>query len=98
MIAVIVLEMLAIRNLSAVVIAVSVPGTRQVEKLLQVERYSHVMHLVSGVQGVLAAEADAFIAAAKREREVAGSGGAGAVGGACTGVGVSGLDPGKGVG
>jgi anthranilate synthase component 1 len=39
---------------------VAVPGTIAVEPYRTVERYSHVMHLVSGVQGVLAPEADAF--------------------------------------
>ena len=32
---------------------VSEPGTRRVDQLLRVERYSHVMHLVSHVSGVL---------------------------------------------
>jgi len=39
---------------------VSVPGTRQVTKLLTVERYSHVMHLVSEVAGTLAPGLDAL--------------------------------------
>lgn len=39
---------------------VSVPGTRQVTKLLTVERYSHVMHLVSEVAGTLAHGLDAL--------------------------------------
>jgi anthranilate synthase component 1 len=39
---------------------VAVPGTIAVEPYRSVERYSHVMHLVSGVGGVLAAEHDAF--------------------------------------
>jgi anthranilate synthase component 1 len=39
---------------------VSVPGTRQVTRLLTVDRYSHVMHLVSEVQGVLAPGYDAL--------------------------------------
>jgi len=39
---------------------VAVPGTIGVEPFRSVERYSHVMHLVSGVSGVLAPEADAF--------------------------------------
>jgi len=39
---------------------VSVPGTRQVTKLLTVERYSHVMHLVSEVTGTLAPGLDAL--------------------------------------
>ena len=32
---------------------VSRPGTRRVDRLLQVDRYSHVMHLVSRVSGEL---------------------------------------------
>ena len=32
---------------------VSRPGSRRVDALLRVERYSHVMHLVSQVSGVL---------------------------------------------
>ena len=32
---------------------ISVPGTRRVSRLLTVERYSHVMHLVSEVEGTL---------------------------------------------
>lgn len=39
---------------------VAVPGTIAVEPYRTVERYSHVMHLVSGVRGVLAPEADAL--------------------------------------
>jgi anthranilate synthase component I len=39
---------------------VSIPGTRKVDKLLTVERYSHVMHLVSHVSGVLRPELDAL--------------------------------------
>ncbi len=39
---------------------VSVPGTRRVSPLLTVERYSHVMHLVSGVSGRLRPELDAL--------------------------------------
>lgn len=39
---------------------VSRPGTRQVSKLLAVDRYSHVMHLVSEVQGTLAPDLDAL--------------------------------------
>lgn len=35
-------------------------GTVQVHDLLVVERYSHVMHLVSGVSGALAADKDQF--------------------------------------
>jgi anthranilate synthase component 1 len=36
------------------------PGTIQVEPFRALERYSHVMHLVSGVAGTLAPETDAF--------------------------------------
>ena len=39
---------------------VAVNGSVQVRPFRSVERYSHVMHLVSGVQGVLAPGADAF--------------------------------------
>jgi len=39
---------------------VATPGTIRVEPSRIVERYSHVMHLVSGVTGVLRPEADAF--------------------------------------
>ncbi len=39
---------------------VATPGTVQVQELLVVERYSHVMHLVSGVQGRLAPGKDQF--------------------------------------
>lgn len=42
---------------------VSVPGTRRVEQLLVVERYSHVMHLVSRVTGTLRAGLDCLHAA-----------------------------------
>lgn len=35
-------------------------GTVRVSELMTVERYSHVMHIVSNVQGELAAESDAF--------------------------------------
>ncbi len=38
----------------------AVPGTVEVRPYRIVERYSHVMHLVSGVEGVLAPEADAL--------------------------------------
>lgn len=38
---------------------VSVPGTRRVDRLLQVERFSHVMHLVSRVIGRLRPDLDA---------------------------------------
>ncbi|MBE6481464.1 MAG: anthranilate synthase component 1 [Actinomyces ruminicola] len=39
---------------------VSVPGTRRVEDLLRVDRYSRVMHLVSEVSGKLAPDLDAL--------------------------------------
>jgi anthranilate synthase component 1 len=39
---------------------VSRPGTRQVSRLLTVDRYAHVMHLVSEVQGDLAEGLDAL--------------------------------------
>ncbi len=39
---------------------VAVPGSIVVDPYKRIERYSHVMHIVSGVQGVLRAEADAF--------------------------------------
>ncbi len=39
---------------------ISVPGTRQVSRLLEVERYAHVMHLVSEVNGTLRPEVDAL--------------------------------------
>ena len=39
---------------------VSEPGTRTVDKLLAVERYSHVMHLVSHVSGRLRSDLDAL--------------------------------------
>ncbi|WP_103061480.1 anthranilate synthase component 1 [Actinomyces qiguomingii] len=39
---------------------VSVPGTRRVEDLLRVDRYSRVMHLVSEVSGQLAPDLDAL--------------------------------------
>jgi anthranilate synthase component 1 len=39
---------------------VAVTGTVRVEPSRSIERYSHVMHLVSGVRGVLAPDADAF--------------------------------------
>ncbi|MCC6747783.1 MAG: anthranilate synthase component 1 [Deltaproteobacteria bacterium] len=39
---------------------VSVPGTRAVSRLLGVDRYSHVMHLVSHVEGELRPELDAL--------------------------------------
>ncbi|MBX6378353.1 MAG: anthranilate synthase component I family protein, partial [Clostridia bacterium] len=43
---------------------VAAPGSVQVSELLTVERYSHVMHLVSGVRGRLAPGRDAFDALA----------------------------------
>lgn len=39
---------------------VSRPGTRQVRRLLTVDRYAHVMHLVSEVEGLLADGSDAL--------------------------------------
>ena len=39
---------------------VSRPGTRRVDRLLSVERYSHVMHLVSYVSGELREDLDAL--------------------------------------
>ena len=39
---------------------VSRPGTREVTRLLTVDRYAHVMHLVSEVEGVLADDTDAL--------------------------------------
>lgn len=39
---------------------VAVPGSITVDPYRSIERYSHVMHIVSGVRGVLAPEADAF--------------------------------------
>ena len=36
------------------------PGTRNVADLLKVDRYSHVMHLVSRVVGQLREDCDAF--------------------------------------
>jgi anthranilate synthase component 1 len=39
---------------------VAVPGSIAVKPSRTVERYSHVMHLVSGVRGVLSAERDGF--------------------------------------
>lgn len=39
---------------------ISIPGTREVSRLLAVERYSHVMHLVSEVTGTLAPDIDAL--------------------------------------
>jgi anthranilate synthase component 1 len=37
-----------------------VPGTINVDPYRAIERYSHVMHIVSGVQGELAPQHDAF--------------------------------------
>jgi anthranilate synthase component 1 len=39
---------------------VAVPGTVKVDPYRAIERYSHVMHIVSGVQGKLAPQYDAF--------------------------------------
>jgi anthranilate synthase component 1 len=39
---------------------VAVPGTIEVEPYRSIERYSHVMHMVSGTTGVLAPQRDAF--------------------------------------
>jgi anthranilate synthase component 1 len=39
---------------------VSVPGTVKVDELMEVENYSHVMHIVSNVTGTLAPGKDAF--------------------------------------
>ena len=39
---------------------VALPGTVRVEPYRAIERYSHVMHIVSGVQGELAPQYDAF--------------------------------------
>jgi anthranilate synthase component 1 len=39
---------------------VSRPGTREVRRLLTVDRYAHVMHLVSEVEGILAEQHDAL--------------------------------------
>jgi anthranilate synthase component 1 len=39
---------------------ISAPGTRYVKDLLKVDRYSHVMHLVSRVVGTLRADLDAL--------------------------------------
>ncbi len=39
---------------------VSVPGTVEVSELMEVERYSHVMHLVTNVQGKLRPDTSAF--------------------------------------
>ncbi|PKQ20584.1 MAG: anthranilate synthase component I [Actinobacteria bacterium HGW-Actinobacteria-6] len=39
---------------------VSVPGTVKVDELMEVEYYSHVMHIVSNVTGTMAKDKDAF--------------------------------------
>ncbi len=39
---------------------VAVPGSIEVEPYRSIERYSHVMHMVSGTEGVLAPQYDAF--------------------------------------
>lgn len=39
---------------------ISKPGTVEVSELMQIERYSHVMHMVTNVQGQLSEEYDAF--------------------------------------
>lgn len=39
---------------------VAMPGTVTVPKLMEVERYSHVMHIVSRVEGLLKPDKDAF--------------------------------------
>jgi anthranilate synthase component 1 len=39
---------------------VAVPGSVRVDPYRTIERYSHVMHIVSGVEGVLAPDADQF--------------------------------------
>ncbi|MFC1949068.1 anthranilate synthase component I [Chloroflexota bacterium] len=41
---------------------VSKPGTVEVSELMEVERYSHVMHLVTNVQGKIRSDMDAFSA------------------------------------
>ncbi|MFC1991448.1 anthranilate synthase component I [Chloroflexota bacterium] len=41
---------------------VSEPGTVEVSELMEVERYSHVMHLVTNVEGKLRSDMDAFAA------------------------------------
>src|SRR5690606_17699410 len=40
---------------------VAVPGTVRVEPYRSIERYSHVMHIVSGVVGILEEGHDAFV-------------------------------------
>jgi anthranilate synthase component 1 len=39
---------------------ISTPGTVEVSDLMEIERYSHVMHMVTNVQGSLSDEYDAF--------------------------------------
>ena len=39
---------------------VAQPGSVEVRDLLVIERYSHVMHIVSGVHGLLADDRDQF--------------------------------------
>ncbi len=39
---------------------VAIPGTVRVDPFRTIERYSHVMHIVSGTRGVLSADRDAF--------------------------------------
>ena len=39
---------------------VAIPGTVHVDPFRTIERYSHVMHIVSGTRGVLAPQCDAF--------------------------------------
>lgn len=39
---------------------VAAPGSVQVAPYMSIEKYSHVMHIVSGVQGEMAADRDAF--------------------------------------
>jgi anthranilate synthase component 1 len=39
---------------------VAVPGTVRVDPFRTIERYSHVMHIVSGTRGILAPDRDAF--------------------------------------
>ena len=39
---------------------VAIPGSIQVDPYRAIERYSHVMHMVSGTEGVLSPEYDAF--------------------------------------
>lgn len=39
---------------------ISKPGTVEVSELMEIERYSHVMHMVTNVQGQLSPEYDAF--------------------------------------